>query len=299
MPLSPKFNVVLFDIDNVLIDTRASYLAAIQRTVEGVMKCPGIVSLKEIDQFKLLGGFNDDWDCSYGIVTFLQTVSAGKPLHFQDSRRGRLSISELKNVFPERPLGTRGLLQGLGRFYEKVETPSYAKIARRFQEVYWGRKGRPGLIRKERPIFSASLLKKIKASGVRFGIVTGRNRLEAEFALKRFGAFKYFDRVVTIDEVHREEKKRGKILRKPDPWSLVKAAEFFQKESRRELTFLYVGDLPDDVRAANSAKRSLSIRSAIFPKLTGDSKTLAQELKKDRPDFVLNAPSDLLKIVRR
>lgn len=288
----PRFDVVLFDIDNVLIDTRASYLAAIQKTVELYLNRPGIISLKEVDQFKLLGGFNDDWDSCYGIIAFLETALQGKPIRFGDHRRQRLTIVELKDLCPQRPLGIEGLLKRLAALYERVQTPSYKKIARIFQEVYWKN---PGLVKKERLIFPRSLLKKIHHRGVRFGIVTGRNRFEAGYALKRFGILKLFDCLVTIDDVKREEKKRKTLLRKPQPWPLLEAARRFQKT--RRFSFLYVGDLPDDVLTAQRAKRSIKIKAAAFLGFSRNSDSLKLEFKKVKPDFFLKKPADLLKIL--
>ena len=227
------FDVILFDIDNVLVDTRASYLAAIQKTVEIYLNRPGVITAKDIDQFKLLGGFNDDWDSCYGIITFLETAIQGKPIRFGDHRSQRLSISELGGIFPERPLGVSGLLKHLETIYERVEKPSFDKIIRIFQEVYLGKKlfdkkclywDKAGLIEKEKLIFKKSLLKKILKKVTRFGIVTGRNQFEARYALKRFGIEKLFDVLITIDEVKKAEKKTGKILRKPHPWPILEAA---------------------------------------------------------------------------
>lgn len=292
------FDAVLFDIDNVLVDTRHSYLAAIQKTVELYLNRPGIVSPKEIDQFKLLGGFNDDWDSCYGIITFLETVIQGKPIRFGDHRRQRLSLSELGKIFPERPLGLDGLLKNLRILYERVETPPYQKIAKIFQEVYRGKGKVFGLIRKEKLIFPKSILEKIRGRGIRLGIVTGRDQFEARYALKRFGILKFFDSLVTIDEVRREEKKTGKLLRKPHPWPILEAAKSFGRKGRlKRLHFLYVGDLPDDILAAQRAKKTLHIQSAAFPKFTRDPETTLRELKRVKPDFFLRTPQDLIKII--
>jgi len=292
---SPKsrFDVVLFDIDNVLVDTRASYLAAIQKTVEIYLHRPGVVSATDVDRFKLLGGFNDDWDACFGIVTFLEASIQGKPIRFGDHRRYRLSISELAELFPERPLGVEGLLKRLRILYERVEIPSFQKIARIFQEVYLGKKGR-GLIQKEKLIFQKVLLEKIRAKGPRMGIVTGRNQFEARYALKRFGILRLFDVLITIDEVKREEKKTGKILRKPNPWPVLEAAHRFEKT---KLRFLYVGDLPDDILAARGARKKISIRSAAFPAYARDPDRAMRELHKTKPDYFLKKPQDLLKIL--
>jgi len=287
------FDAVLFDIDNVLVDTRHSYLAAIQQTVEIYLNRPGVVSAKDVDQFKLLGGFNDDWDCCYGIITFLQTAIQGKPIRFGDHRCQRLYISELGQTFTERPLGMEGLMKNLRILYERVDTPSYKKVAEIFQKVYLGTKKYPGLIRKEKPIFPKSILEKMNRRGIRLGIVTGRNQFEAKYALKRFGILKFFECLITIDEVRRAEKKTGKLLRKPDPWPILEAA----RRISPRLRFLYVGDLPDDIFAAERAKKKIRIKSAAFPKFARDPKTTLEELKKAKPDFFLGKPQDLNKIL--
>lgn len=297
----PKpFDVILFDIDNVLVDTRESYLAAIQKTVEIYLNRPGIVSAKEVDQFKLLGGFNDDWDCSWGLIAFLETAIQGKPIRFGDHRRQRLSVSELNELFPERPLGTQGLLRNLRRLYERVEEPSFKKVARIFQEVYLGKKlfgkkclywNKPGLIDKEKLIFPKALLEKIHKKELRFGIVTGRNQFEAHYALKRFGIEKLFEVLITIDEVKKAEKKTGEILRKPNPWPILEAAW----KMGGKLRFLYIGDLPDDILAGKLASQKIRIRSAAFAGFTRDPKTALRELKKLKPDFYLKTPEDLLR----
>ena len=310
---NPRFDIVLFDIDNVLVDTRQSYLAAIQKTVEIYLNRPGVVSPKEIDQFKLLGGFNDDWDCAFGIIAFLETSIQGKPIRFGDHRRYRLSISELAGLFPERPLEVEGLLKKLRVLYERVELPSLSKIARIFQRVYLGKNCR-GLVQKEKLIFPKSLLQKIRNGVSGFGIVTGRNRFEANYALKRFGIKSFFDVLVTIDEVKRAEKKTGKLLRKPHPWPVLEAARKFsssggvtghprQKQhgaasnASSRLRFLYVGDLPDDILAAKQAAKKISICAAAFPAYARDPDATMKELKKTHPDFFLKKPQDLLKIL--
>ena len=307
-----RFDVILFDIDNVLVDTRSSYLAAIQETVDRYLGGSGLVSAKDVDRFKLLGGFNDDWDCCYGIIAFLETAIQGKPIRFGDHRRQRLFISELPDLFPERPLGIDGLFKRLRVLYERVETPSYKKIAQIFQEVYLGKGKIPGLIQKERPIFPKSILEKIRRRGVKFGIVTGRNNFEAGYALKRFGIRKLFDVLITIDEVKRAEKKTGKVLRKPDPWPILEAAKIICRSnppwllrSRRArgpappIRFLYVGDLPDDILAAKQAGKYIKIKAAGFPKYTRDLETALLELQKVKPDFILKKPRDLLLVIAR
>src|SRR3989338_11587158 len=101
MKNSRAFDAVIFDIDNVLIDTRRSYLDAIRWTIELYLTAdsvpffmpstsgpkPSLLSLNDVHQFKLLGGFNDDWDCCYGLLIYLLSLDVQKR-----------TTSELKNA---------------------------------------------------------------------------------------------------------------------------------------------------------------------------------------------------------
>ena len=88
MKPAPAFDAVIFDIDNVLVDTRPSYLEAIRWTIDIYLtnstvpffrmqkksRDPQILSLVSVEQFKLLVGFNDDWDCCYGLLIYLLSL---------------------------------------------------------------------------------------------------------------------------------------------------------------------------------------------------------------------------------
>ena len=79
---------------------------------------------------------------------------------------------------------------------------------------------------------------------MKLAIATGRPREEARHALERFRIADLFAAVVTHDDVV-EANARGK----PDPWPLQEAA--------RRIGVVdgcaYIGDTPDDMRAAVSA----------------------------------------------
>ena len=64
---------VIFDIDGVIADTRRSYLESIRYTTQvyltrvlGFRQGGLLLSLKDVELFKMLGGFNNDWDCVRG-----------------------------------------------------------------------------------------------------------------------------------------------------------------------------------------------------------------------------------------
>jgi phosphoglycolate phosphatase-like HAD superfamily hydrolase len=309
-----KFDAVLFDIDNVLVDTRKSYLEAIRYTVEIFLthsdvpffsksasgKMPSLLSCHDVERFKMLGGFNDDWDCCYGILVYLLSLPVAN--RTIDALKKAADFEKLAKTAKERPLKVAGITA----LYGRPSTITIERVARIFQEVYLGKDIFPhvtrnkmkywkkrGLIQKEKPIFRKPLLEKIKNAGIKLGITTGRSRYEAMHALKTFGIAELFDGITTMDEVKRAEREKKESLRKPHPYSVIRTAEALGPK----LHYLYIGDLPDDVLAANRAKHSISIRSAAFPLMAADPFRAIKEIESSQPDYILKTPSDLCKIL--
>jgi HAD superfamily hydrolase (TIGR01548 family) len=181
--------VILFDLDGVLVDVRASYHAAIRDTAE--FFTGEAVGEEEIQSFKNRGGFNDEWDLTAAIV-----ASRGK-------------------------------------------TVPRAAIIDQFQSRYLGRDF-DGLIRHETWIADNRQLSRLQAR-FKTGIVTGRPRPEAEYALRRFDAGSLFDVLVTLEETPGE-------LRKPSPFGIRLALSRLGASSG-----VYFGDSVDDMTAAVSA----------------------------------------------
>ncbi len=313
---APAFDAVVFDIDNVLIDTRRSYTDAIRWTVEMYLtegsvplfrpmkrsSDPMLLTAKDVDEFKLLGGFNDDWDCCYGLLVYLISLPIKK--RNLDRLKQVMSIKKLAQKVKTRPLRITGITKMFGR----PPGITIEKISRIFQEVYLGKElfqsiekkepeywNKRGLIFNERLVFKRPLLEKIKNLGVQLGIATGRSRFEAVYALRHFNVLDLFDTMTPMDEVKKAEKILKQSLRKPHPYSIIETAKKLGVAKR----YLYIGDLPDDVLAANEAKNTLQIHSAVYPNLSQSSKSSLQEVLKAKPDFLLQKPVDLLPIVKR
>ena len=314
MPHSPAFDAVIFDIDNVLIDTRPSYLEAIRWTIDIYLtnstvpffrmhkksRDPQILSLEHVEQFKLLGGFNDDWDCCYGLLIYLLSLEV--KTRSVEQLRKTVNLKAFAKKAKERPLRINGIVKILGN----PQAITIERISRIFQEIYLGKdlfqaveKKRPvfwkkqGLIRKEKLIFKKSFLEDLKNSGVKLGIATGRPHFEAVHTLRHFGILDLFDAMTTMTEVRKAEEEMKQSLRKPHPYSLLETA----KKMGAKKKFLYVGDLPDDVLAAHKARHSLNIKVAGFPLVSANFKTSCEELKKANPDFLLKKKSDLANVI--
>lgn len=128
---------------------------------------------------------------------------------------------------------TEAILKDNGLAIEKQ------KIIDVFQEFYLGT-GFSGLIVKEKWLASPSTLD-LLAGEFKLGIVTGRPREEALFTLNRFNMERYFQTVVTMDDIPAD---KGK----PDPLGLRKAmVQLNAKEG------YYAGDTIDDMIAAKKA----------------------------------------------
>lgn len=314
--LQPHFNAVVFDIDNVLIDTRASYVNSIRWTIEifltsgtiplfspeGKTKGLSLLTVKDVEAFKLLGGFNDDWDCCYGLLVYLLNLPVKS--RTLSSLRKAIDLDKFSAQITKRPLCVRGITALLGR----PSAVTIEKISRIFQEVYLGKElfhlvekkknvywKKRGLINREKLVFRRSTLARLVGAGVKLGVATGRPRFEAVYALKRFGILEFFQAITTINEVKRAEQEMRQSLRKPNPFSILATAKKMDPKAR----YLYVGDLPDDILAANGAKSTLDIRSVAFPLLAANYRNTLAGLQKVRPDYILRRPSDLANLVLR
>jgi len=308
-------DAIIFDIDNVLVDTRQSYLEAIRNTVELYLthgpipffsrsaggKFPSLITPEDVDQFKLLGGLNDDWDCCYGLLVYLLSLPVKN--RTLEALKKSVAIEKFAKSIKQRPLRVSGITALFGR----PTTVTIEKVARIFQEVYLGKDIFPrvtmnrmrywkkrGLIHREKLIFKRPILEKLKSHGLKLGIATGRPLYEASHALKHFEISDLFDAMTTMDDVKKEEREKKESLRKPHPFSILKTAQALGAKKK----FLYAGDLPDDVLAANRAKSSLSIRSVAFPMLAANPFQAEKELEAVQPDFFIRSPADLCRLLK-
>ena len=247
-------DLLIFDMDGVLIDVSKSYRKTIQRTIQIYLEgCLGFkkrgrrgwVTNNEISLFKTVGGFNNDWDLTSGLLLYLLSILGipGLPkrerfssipevvsyLKTKSSRIIRKTTIRLKRkdllFFLKKIKSKGGGLKGIGRIlgaswegwvYGKGDPDRENLLKRIFQEIYLGR-----MFARQyhlRPIFykgqglylqeRASIPRKILLAlwkKVRMGIASGRPRFEAELALRRLRLHPYFDSMVTLNECEEEE----------------------------------------------------------------------------------------------
>jgi histidinol-phosphate aminotransferase len=117
-----------------------------------------------------------------------------------------------------------------------VDVP-FAEVKARFEALYQGEEGRPGLRELERLLGDLEALARL-ASRLPLAIVTGRPRQDAWQFLERFSLTPFFREVIVMED--------GPL--KPDPAPVLLALRRLGVQSA-----WMIGDTPDDVRAARAA----------------------------------------------
>ena len=268
----------------VIVDTVTAYL----QQILGWPVPDGVVDHKHVAVLKRVGGFNNDWNTVAAMLHVLvahlppsPSPQAGTPeavraaaaslacLPDLTARLRRAADHLLALEAPARAQGgglkaVRSLLNDHNAhlvLYPEPLTPEANIIVRLYQERYLGAElfqevhhlpprfhHGPGLIDAECPLIPQEILATL-AKHVPLGLVTGRPRMEAVYALKRLNYWPYFRVLVSHDEVVAEMRRRNtrEPLGKPHPWPLRQAADTLDPDGR--LPVVFFGDTVDDVHA--------------------------------------------------
>jgi HAD superfamily hydrolase (TIGR01548 family) len=158
-----------------------------------------------------------------------------------------------------------------------------------------------GLIHHERLIPNPQTLIAL-SQRVALGIATGRPRRQAIYALERTGILKQFRALVTLEDILAAEisrsarNGRGVSLSKPHPFALWEAVT---RITPARVRGAYVGDTPDDVRAANAAKREMDFVSIGCLAAAEDQAALRRELERVGVDVIVEHPDELVELIEQ
>ena len=214
-------------MDGVLVDTSASYHEAILQTTAqyadrlGLARPP--VEGTWVGLLKRAGGFNNDWHLTSALLNGIAHRGAAF-----DCARYAAELTWAGG-------GPRAIERVLGPCDAAFDAEGPLKTL--FQALYLG-----GLIDQETLLVTPESLD----LGVPLAVATGRPAAEAEYALTHLGIRSRFAAVVTHDDAE-----RAGMPGKPHPWLLLEAARRLGVEAGPGC--VYVGDQPDDMRAARAA----------------------------------------------
>lgn len=287
---------------------------------------------KDVDLLKQAGGFNNDWDVTTAFITYFLEMLPPQSIITQPLKRhvpamlaylqvvgGNLQVTmeQLRQNKNTRRLvwGVRDLGGGLPAIHKLLKhrnrhlLPIHGDllkgnlVERIFQELYLGDTlfekiyqtpavvvQTPGLIDNEMLIINRAILQTLSGE-ISLGIASGRPKAEAEYSLKRLDIRQYFKSLVTHDDVVAAGA-RGK----PDPWSLLEAIRHIQPTPSCSA---YIGDTPDDIRAAKAANQTTPFMAIGSVAVAGDKRKLRELFEKNQADIVLGHPNRLKDILFR
>lgn len=167
-------DAIVFDVDGVLVETQASYIEAVTRTVQWLL----VHDLSLVDDgpsadaatvraWKRAGHWNDDWDLSYALYDWIAAAAGAT------TTQRRVAAGDAGSA---------------ARVERRIDRPRWERIRGIFEEIYNGtavataRYGVPalvhndrGLAETERVLLEAGLLRELARMGIeKVGIVTGR-----------------------------------------------------------------------------------------------------------------------------
>ena len=340
--------IVIFDMDGVLIDVSKSYRETIKKAaaiyLRSVLGIKGgeksLVTDDDIVTFKEIGGLNNDWDVTTGLLCYFVTLLEGEEpgdthtmgsmnevISFLRKNRNRLrggmaEIVEKKDIpgFRQRvrSLGTgleavkRALNSGKIRFIFGTGDLEVDNVVKRiFQEVYLGPHFRTihsvppvfysgrGFFERERLLVKKESLSFL-SNRVKMGIASGRPRAEAILGLRNFHIEPYFGSLVTLEDCEAEQERVLKLkgkrvnLFKPNPFSIIEAV---RQINPGKVRCAYVGDLPDDIEAANRAKGETDIISVGCLGPYRDKDRARKRFLEMGVDLVINGVDEVVRFI--
>ncbi len=243
--------IVIFDVDGVLIDVSKSYHYSIVDTVSFFSGKK--VSKEPLLDIKFSFNINNDWDASIAGIIFSKL---------------NIPLEKFKEIFKE-------YSQSLEKMYQfaiehNISLPDYQELVDYFEKRYQEHR------KKEELIFPHDVLERVSKKSDILGVITGRPFDDLDYSFKHFDLYKYFDYIITEDNIPKPE------LRKPSAYPLKL---FFEKVSYEEPVF-YIGDTNADLQMVNSFNKEENKNVSFILKETPHNKNIDTEIKIKEADEI-------------
>lgn len=151
----------------------------------------------------------------------------------------------------------------------------YPEVKKQFEAIYWGDRNGGGNVSRERWLLTHGQMSRL-AERAELAIFTGRTRDELDHTLERFDARKFFNRIMTVEDVTRP---------KPEPEGLIAILD-----RRPASRALYIGDNVDDAAAALAAGVNFV---GVLPARSGERRIRAARLRELGAKTILGEAREL------
>jgi len=313
-PLLAEVDTIIFDIDGVLVDVSSSYYQTIIDTVQfyfhHIVKITGKINLVEkhtIYHFKMVGGFNDDWELSAAAVLYYL---------WKIEEYNIKSLEELKNnppvidEFINKNLAGGGGLSKLINWIKENSSSSdnifflwnKEKIFQIAKEFYAGEKhcfrlyhfypdivgNDEGNIEKEIILIKPEISEKLQKYHV--GILTGRSKTETRFITEQINQDLWLNPEMVVTS---EDK-----IKKPSPDGL----RYLLEKSQSKLG-LYIGDTMDDLLTVNNLNQQHKKRDCLSALVLGrdfvENKDQKEHYLKNGVDILAEDVNQMIELIPR
>lgn len=328
MKQGKKPSLIVFDMDGVLVDVSSSYRETVRKTARlffrdapsyGELPDP-LFPLEDLARLKQSGGLNNDWDLAAQVLSLLCALVKKPDSLSNVSISGifkQMELSDLASFLRDTSMPLSELMARYGRRKDPLVEACFRGdvgtgnvIKQLFQEIYLGKtlfkaayqrepsffKG-DGLINNERILVSVPVLEALATNNF-LAVATGRPKFEAYYTLDLFSLRQYFQVIMTHDDCLREEERIFKerqeriSLSKPNPFLLDAIADLSGGSFENSY---YVGDMPDDMKAAKASKTGFLGVGFISP--AADHASVRDALISAGASIVIDDLSQLTNII--
>lgn len=250
-----RFDLIVFDVDGVLIDTSKSFPTAIIRSIARYGELVGIPDLEratqqDIAMFKTIPGFNNDWDLDEGLLLFfLQQNILPVPVN----------LTTFLTVTAKAGAGLEGIKKWLltlpSIFHQKIFFHYNPHLIRKLaMEYYAGEQYceylygikpefgvKSGALQLEKKLVDDTLLRRILRTR-KLGFYTGRNEREFELVKSKIGVENIANQFIAHAAAGQPTK--------PDPIPLLNMARQCNADG-----IIFIGDSFDDYQTVMNFNR--------------------------------------------
>jgi HAD superfamily hydrolase (TIGR01548 family) len=235
--------LLVFDIDGTLVNTESSYLEAVRLTAEYFLQKE--ITKDDVIKVKMLSGFNNDWLATFALINASLTSMPIQSFQDEKNTKAKISFNIIKDVFQNYYLGEK-------RF---IETENKQPILKDFKQGLW---------EKESLIFSEEKINDLYQKYGFLKIITGRTSAEAHHFLNHFSLKKFFDKVISVEDINDEWLKNFVHFQKYGK-DKVNPILFYQIDDISNYSeIIYIGDSISDMQLAYNAQSFLPVKGIHF-----------------------------------